>query len=256
MRSMDLFRLDGKVAIVTGGSQGLGLAMAEGLAEAGASVVVCARHVDEAEEAAGRLARCGAESLAVRCDVSVARDVAGLVDATVQRFGRIDVLLNNAGYAWEEPFEQLSQERWDRTFAVNATGTFLCSQAAGKQMIAQGGGKIVNVLSVVALRSPDPEVADSVPYSAAKGAVWSMTRDLARKWSRHRINVNAIIPGYFPTRMSRYLVEHRLPQVLASIPMKRIAEMHEIKGAALFLASSASDYVTGAAIPVDGGLLT
>lgn len=256
MRSIDLFRLDGKVAIVTGGSQGLGLAMAEGLAEAGARVIVCARHLEEAEAAARRIAGCGPEALALRCDVSKAQEVTALVEAATARFGRIDVLVNNAGWAWEEPLERVSQEKWDRTFAVNATGTFLCSQAVGKRMIAQGGGKIVNVLSVVALRSPDPEVADSVPYSAAKGAVWAMTRDLARKWSRHRVNVNAIIPGYFPTRMSKYLVEHRLPQVLASIPMKRMAEMHEIKGAALFLASAASDYVTGAAIPVDGGLLT
>jgi len=255
MNVMELFRLDGRVAIVTGGSKGLGLMMAEGLAEAGAKVVLCARNMDECEKAAGSVAESGVTCVAVRCDVSVPEDVTAMAEKALSQFGRIDVLINNAGYAWEEPLERVSHEKWLRTFAVNATGTFLCCQAAGRQMIKQGSGKIINIASIAGVASIDPELANSVPYSASKGAVVAMTRDLARKWSRYNINVNAIAPGYFATRMSQYLIEHRGKQMMSTIPMKRLGEKDEIKGVAVFLSSAASNYITGQILSVDGGFL-
>lgn len=255
MNAMDLFRLDGKVAVVTGSSRGLGLMMAEGLAEAGSHVVLCARNLDACERAAMSIAGTGVQLLAARCDVSNPNDVRVLVERTLSRFGRLDILVNNAGYVSEEPLEKVSLEQWNRTFAANSTGTFLCCQAAGRQMILQEAGKIINIVSVAGLASIDPDLADSVPYSASKGAVVAMTRDLARKWSRYGIQVNAIAPGYFATRMSAHLVEHRWQPLMNAIPMKRLGEKDEIKGVAVFLASAASNYMTGQILAVDGGAM-
>jgi len=254
MSVMDLFRLDGKAAIVTGGSRGLGLWMAEGLAEAGADVVLCARKLEPFEEAAKAVAETGVRSLAVECDVTDPDAVKALVEKAVSEFGRIDILINNAGFIWEEPPESVTLVNWNKTMAINATGTFLCSQAAGRQMIEQGGGKIINITSISGLDSVDPELSNTIPYSAAKGAIVAFTRDLARKWCPHNITVNAIAPGYFGTRMSKYLVEHRNPQLMNAIHMKRLGTKDEIKGVAVFLASAAADYITGQTIVVDGGV--
>ena len=255
MKVFDLFSLAGKVAIVTGGSSGLGFMMAEGLAEAGASLVLAARNMERCEEAAERIRATGVQALAVRCDVSEPEEVRGLVEKTLRDFDRIDVLVNNAGYAWEAPLEEFSLEKWERTLAVNTTGTFLCSREAGRRMIEQRTGKIINILSVAGLASIDPRVSDSVPYSASKGAVVAFTRDLARKWCRYNITVNGIAPGYFATRMSRYILEHRREPIMNTIPMQRLGEKDEIKGVAVFLASAAADYVTGQILAVDGGAL-
>lgn len=256
MKVSDLFDLTGKVAVVTGGSAGLGFMMAEGLAEAGASLVLAARNLERCEAAAEKLhAAASGRPLAVRCDVSNLEDVKNLVEKTLRGFGRIDALFNNAGYAWEAPLEEFPVEKWERTVAVNATGTFLCCREVGRQMIRQKAGKIINVLSVNGLASVDPQVADSVPYAASKGALLAFTRDLARKWARYRITVNGIAPGYFETRMSRYILEHRRDPILNSIPMGRLGEKDEIKGVAVFLASAASDYITGQVLAVDGGAL-
>jgi len=255
MTAHELFRLDGKVALVTGGSRGLGFIMATGLAEAGANVVLCARKPDACEQSAETLRSLGFECLALSCDVSEPEAVKALVERTVERFGRVDVLVNNAGYAWEAPLEEVSLEQWERTFAVNAAGTFLCTQEAGRRMIEQGSGKVINILSVAGLASVDPKLAESVPYSASKGAVAAFTRDLARKWCRYNINVNGLAPGYFATKMSRYLIEHRRDALMNSIPMGRLGEPDEIKGVVVFLASPAADYVTGQILAVDGGVL-
>ncbi len=255
MHVADLFRLDGKVAVVTGGSRGLGLWMAEGLAEAGADVVLCARKLEPCQEAAKTISEIGVRSLAVGCDVTDPESVKALVERTVSEFGKIDILINNAGFIWEEPPEEVSLETWNRTLSINATGTFLCSQEAGRQMIRQGGGRIINITSVSGLTSIDPELSDTVPYSAAKGAIVALTRDLARKWCPHNINVNAIAPGYFATKMSKYLVEHRRDQLMSAIHMKRLGEKDEIKGVAVFLSSSAADYITGHILVVDGGVV-
>jgi gluconate 5-dehydrogenase len=229
--------------------------MAEGLAEAGANVILCARKQEACEASAETLRSMGAKCLGLSCDVTEPADVRALVERTVHDFGRVDVLVNNAGYAWEAPLEEVTLEQWSQTFAVNATGTFLCSQEAGRRMIEQGSGKIVNILSVAGMASVDPRLADSVPYSASKGAVAALTRDLARKWCRHGINVNAIAPGYFATKMSQYLIEHRSDSLMNSIPMGRLGEPDEIKGVVVFLASPAADYITGQILAVDGGVL-
>ncbi len=253
MKVQELFSLKDKVIIVTGGSKGLGLMMAEGLAEAGANLVLCARNQEECEQAADQIREIGGKTLALRCDVIDQDEVNALVKQTVSEFGRVDVMINNAGYVWEAPLEEVSLEKWNQTMAINATGTFLCSQAAGRYMIEKGGGKIINISSIIGLGSVDPELSDAVPYAASKGAIVSMTRDLARKWSKYNINVNAIAPGYFATKMSKYVVEHRGPQLMASVPMRRLGEKDEIKGVAVFLSSAASDFITGQVIAVDGG---
>ena len=255
MNVMELFRLDGKVAIVTGGSRGLGFWMAEALAEAGANIVLCARKLEPCEEAAKAIREIGVRSLAVGCDVTDPDAVKTLVEKAVSEFGRVDILINNAGFIWEEPPEKVSLETWNKTLAINATGTFLCSQEAGKQMIKQGQGKIINIASISGLASVDPELSNTVPYSAAKGAIVALTRDLARKWCQYNITVNAIAPGYFGTKMSKFLVEHRQPQLMSSIHMKRLGTKDEIKGVAVFLASAAANYITGQILAVDGGIV-
>ena len=255
MNVMELFRLDGKVAIVTGGSRGLGFWMAEALAEAGANVVLCARKLEPCEEAARAIREIGVRSLAVGCDVTDPDAVKTLVEKAVSEFGRVDILINNAGFIWEEPPEKVSLETWNKTLAINATGTFLCSQEAGKQMIKQGWGKIINIASISGLASVDPELSNTVPYSAAKGAIVALTRDLARKWCQYNITVNAIAPGYFATKMSKYLAEHRQPQLMSAIRMKRLGTKDEIKGVAVFLASAAANYITGQILAVDGGIV-
>jgi NAD(P)-dependent dehydrogenase (short-subunit alcohol dehydrogenase family) len=255
MNVMELFRLDGKVAIITGGSRGLGFWMAEALAEVGANVVLCARKLEPCEEAAKAIRETGVRSLAVGCDVTDPNAVKALVERTISEFGRVDILINNAGFIWEEPPEKVSLETWNKTLSINATGTFLCSQEAGKHMIKQRQGKIINIASISGLASVDPELSNTVPYSAAKGAIVALTRDLARKWCPHNITVNAIAPGYFGTKMSKYLAEHRQPQLMSAIHMKRLGTKDEIKGVAVFFASAASNYITGQILAVDGGIV-
>ena len=177
------------------------------------------------------------------------------IEKTMCEFGKIDILINNAGFIWEEPPEKVSLDTWNKTLAINATGTFLCSQEAGKRMIEQGYGKIINITSISGLGSVDPELSDTIPYSAAKGAIVVFTRDLARKWCKYNITVNAIAPGYFGTKMSKFLVEHRHQQLMNAIHMKRLGVKEEIQGVAVFMASSASNYITGHILVVDGGVV-
>ncbi len=255
MNVMELFRLDGKVAIVTGGSRGLGFWMAEALAEAGADVVLCARKLEPCQEAAKAIREIGVRSAAFSCDVSDQTQVKDVVEKAIAQFGRIDILINNAGFIWEEPLENMSLEKWNRTMAINATGTFLFTQEVGKHMIKQKQGKIINIASVAALVSADPELSNTIAYSASKGAVVSFTRDLARKWCQYNININAIAPGYFATKMSKFLIENRQPQLMRTIQMKRLGTKDDIKGVAVFLCSAAANYVTGQTLAVDGGVL-
>ncbi len=255
MNVMELFRLDGKVALVTGGSRGLGFWMAEGLAEAGADIALCARKLEPCQEAAKAIKESGVRSAAFSCDVADPAQVKDVVEKALSEFGHIDILINNAGFIWEEPLDNMSLEKWNRTLAINATGTFLFTQEAGKHMIKQKQGKIVNIASVAALVSADPELSDTVAYSASKGAVVALTRDLARKWCQYNININAIAPGYFATRMSKFLVENRQPQLMRTIQMKRLGTKDDIKGVAVFLCSAAASYITGQTLAVDGGIV-
>jgi NAD(P)-dependent dehydrogenase (short-subunit alcohol dehydrogenase family) len=247
-----LFDLTGRVAIVTGGSIGLGHQMAEGLAEMGANLVLCARKKERCEQAAEEFQQLGVRALALSCDVRSAAQIQEVVEATLSRFGRIDVLINNAGISWGAPVEEMRLEDWNKVIETNLTGTFLCSQAVGKVMIQQGGGRIINIASVAGLGGAPAQLA-AIGYHASKGGVISFTKDLACKWAGHNIRVNAIAPGWFPTHMSNRVLEHQPEFFLERIPLRRFGSEHDLKGAVVFLASDASDYVTGHVLVVDGG---
>ncbi len=247
-----LFDLTGRVAIVSGGSMGLGRQMAEGLAEMGANLVLCARKKDRCEQAAEGLRSLGVQALALACDVKDKAAIQQVVDATIAQFGRIDILINNAGVSWGVPVEEMTVEQWDKVLANNLTGTFLFCQAVGKVMAAQGSGKIINIASVAGLGGASAEL-QAIGYHASKGGVIAFSKDLACKWAPHNIQVNAIAPGWFPTHMSEWVIEHRKDSLLEKIPLGRFGGDHDLKGAAVFLASDASAYVTGHVLVVDGG---
>lgn len=248
-----LFDLSGRVALITGGSIGLGRQMAEGLAEMGADVALCARKKERCEEAAHELGKLGVRTAALACDVKDPESVQSAVNATLAQFGRIDILINNAGISWGAPVEQMSLADWNKVLETNLTGTFLCSQAVGKAMARQSGGKIINVASIAGLRGASPDTVQAIGYHASKGGVIAFTRDLAWKFAPHNIQVNALAPGWFPTHMSGWLIEHKKEELLKHIPLRRFGSEHDLKGAAVFLASAASDYVTGHVLVVDGG---
>jgi len=247
-----LFDLTGRVAIVTGGAVGLGRQMAEGLAEMGASLVLCSRKQEKCQQAAEELKQLGVETQALGCDVKSPESIQDAVAATVARFGRIDILINNAGAAWGAPVEEMRLEDWNKVIETNLTGTFLFSQAVGKIMLRQGRGKIINIASVAGLRGAPPDF-QAVGYHASKGGIITLTKDLACKWARYNIQVNAIAPGWFPTRMSRFTLEQYGETLLKRIPLGRFGNEQDLKGAAVFLASDASNYVTGHVLVVDGG---
>ena len=247
-----LFDLSGRVAIVSGGSMGLGRQMAEGLAEMGADLVLCARKKERCETAAEELRSLGAEALALACDVKDQTAIQAVVDTTLAKFGRIDILVNNAGTSWGAPIEDMTIEQWDKVLDTNLTGTFLFSQAVSKAMITQKSGKIINIASVAGLGGASAEM-QAIGYHASKGGVIAFTKDLACKWAPHNIQVNAIAPGWFPTHMSQWIIEHRKDSLLAKIPAGRFGSDCDLKGAAVFLASDASAYVTGHVLVVDGG---
>ena len=254
MHVKDLFDLTGKVALVTGGSRGLGLEIATALGEAGARVAVTARREEWLTSAEQRLAAGGIDCMAMTCDVSQPEQVHAAVHAVADRFGRIDVLVNNAGISWGEPAATMPIDKWRRVLDTNATGCFLMAQEAGAAMIRDGGGgAIVNIASIVGMVGTPATVLDAVGYSASKGAVISLTRDLAVKWAPHGIRVNAIAPGFFETRMTTAVLARSQDQIERSTPLGRIGRPEELKGAALFLASPASSYVTGHVLVVDGG---
>jgi NAD(P)-dependent dehydrogenase (short-subunit alcohol dehydrogenase family) len=253
MRVQDLFDLSGKVAIVTGGGSGIGRQMAGALAELGADLVLCARKVERCEAAAAELAELGVRTLALRCDVREQDEVRAVVERTVSELGGVDVLVNNAGTAWGAPAEDTPLEGWQKVIDVNLTGVFLCSQAAGRVMIERGGGSIVNIASVAGLRGSPPGPMDAIAYNASKGGVLSFTRDLAQKWARHGIRVNAIAPGWFPSELSKVVLERGGDRLVEGIPLRRFGGPDDLKGAVAYLASAASAYVTGQTLIVDGG---
>jgi gluconate 5-dehydrogenase len=249
----ELFDLSGRVAVVTGGSRGLGLEMAEGLGEAGARVVVAARRAQWLAPAEEHLRSRGVEVAAVACDVTDPEAARRLVAAAVERFGRLDVLVNNAGVSWGAPLEEMPLERWRQVLEVNLTGAFLVTQAAVPVMKAAGWGRIVNVASVAGLVGSPAEILDAVGYAASKGGLIALTRDLAVKLAPFGITVNAVAPGFFPTRMSEKLLERVGDQVVARVPMRRVGQAGDLKGVVVFLASEAARYVTGQVLAVDGG---
>ena len=231
---------------------GLGLQMAEGLAEMGANLVLCARKKERCEEAGETLRSHGIQLLALACDVKDKASIQQVAAETLAKFGRIDILINNAGVSWGAPVEEMTLEQWDRVLSTNLTGTFLFCQAVGKAMAAQASGKIINIASVAGLGGASADL-QAIGYHASKGGVIAFTKDLACKWAPHNIQVNAIAPGWFPTHMSGWIIEHRKDSLLAKIPLGRFGGDHDLKGAAVFLASDASAYVTGHVLVVDGG---
>jgi len=252
MKAAQLFDLTSRTAIVTGGSTGLGRQMAEGLAEMGANLVLCARKKERCEQAAHELSALGVKTLALACDVRNPADIQRVVDSAVAEFGRNDILINDAGASWGAPVEDMRLEHWNKVIETNLTGTFLFSQAAGKVMVPQRRGKIINIASVAGLRGASPEF-QAIGYHASKGGVIAFTRDLACKWGMHNIQVNAIAPGWFPTHMSEVVIERNREALRQRIPLGRFGGEHDLKGAAVFLASAASDFVTGHVLVVDVG---
>jgi NAD(P)-dependent dehydrogenase (short-subunit alcohol dehydrogenase family) len=249
----ELFDLSGKTAIVTGGGSGIGRQMAEGLAEAGANLVLCARKAERCEQAAAELEQLGVRALGLGCDVRDIQQIEAVVRRTVDELGGVDVLVNNAGTVWGAAPEDMPLEGWQKVVDVNLTGVFLFAQAAGRVMIERGGGSIVNIASVSGLHGAPPEVVNTIVYHATKGGVIAFTRDLAWKWARHGIRVNAIAPGWFPSDMSKFVLDRQGDDLARRIPLGRFGGPEDLKGVAVFLASPASAYVTGHTLVVDGG---
>jgi len=250
---LDDFRLDERVSIITGASRGLGEAMAEGLAEAGSNVVLAARSEGALSSLAGRLSALGVEAVPVVTDVAVEEDLDRLVETAMERFGRIDVLVNNAGTTARHAAEDFPIEDWDRVVDVNLRSVWLFSQKVGRVMIGQGKGSIITTASLTS----EIGVPLIPAYSASKGAVRQLTKALAVEWARYGIRVNAIGPGYFRTALTEPLQrdEERNAIVMNRVAIKRWGEPKDLKGAVVYLASDASSYVTGQVLYVDGGWL-
>jgi NAD(P)-dependent dehydrogenase (short-subunit alcohol dehydrogenase family) len=255
MSTLDLFRLDGKTALITGGGRGLGQYFAEALSDAGANVVLCSRKLAACEEVQREIEARGGKALALACDVTQQNDAERAVEATQQRFGAIDILVNNSGATWGAPAEQMPLDKFEHVINVNIKGAFIMSQFVGNVMIARGqGGTIINIASIAGLVGGNPKYFQAIGYNASKGAIVSMTRDLATSWARYGITVNAIAPGWFPTHMSHGLIEQYETEMLANIPLARFGKPDDLKGVIVFLASSAAAYMTGQTVVVDGGI--
>lgn len=253
MHILELFNLKGKTAIVTGGARGLGAQIAQGFAEAGANVVICSRKLEACQEMSEQLKKMGVDSLAFACDITKQEDIKKVVSETNEHFGSIDILVNNSGATWGAPVVDMPYEAWQKVLNVNITGTFLMSQEVGKVMIEQNGGKIINIASVAGFGGTNPQYMDTIGYNTSKGAVMTFTKDLAAKWGKYNINVNALAPGFFPTKMSQGLLHTGKDKILEGTPLNRLGNEDDLRGAALFLASKASDYVSGDILAVDGG---
>ena len=257
MRSLaELFDLRGRVALVTGGGRGLGEQIAWGLAQAGASVALGSRKKEACEDVARELAEShGVRTLALRLDVTSEEEVRAALDETELAFGPVDILVNNAGTSWGAPAAEMPLEAWHKVMETNATGAFLCAREVGRRLIERAApGAILNIASVSGLKGSPPELLDAAGYSASKGAVIALTRDLAVKWARHGIRVNALAPGFFPTKMTAGVLAQAERQIARAVPLGRVGGDDELMGAALFLVSAAGGYVTGQVISVDGGM--
>jgi gluconate 5-dehydrogenase len=249
----DLFDLSGRTAIVTGGSRGIGREMAEGLAEAGARLMLCARREEWLVETIDDFGSKGFEVDGMVADVSDESDVSELVGMTVNKFGSVDILINNAGISWGAMPEEMTREQWQKVIDVNLTGCFLMAQAAGRQMLHQGKGSMINIASIAGLTSSanGPFYAG---YVASKAGLIGLTRELAASWGRKGIRVNAIAPGFFHSRLADRVIDLYERSIQENNVIPRVGNEGELKGIAVFLASDASSYVTGQTIAVDGGM--
>ena len=249
---MSLFDLSGRVAIVTGGNGGIGLGVAKGLAAAGAAVIIAARNREKSDRAVAELTALGARSAFVPLDVADPQSCRAMVAEAAERFGRLDVLVNNAGMSIRKPPESYTVEEWQRVLDTNLTGALVCCQAAYPHMQRQGGGKIINIGSMMAIFG----AAYAAAYSASKGAIVQLTKSLATAWAKDNVQVNAVLPGWIDTELTRD-ARHQVPglneRILNRTPAGRWGMPDDLAGVAVFLSGPASDFVTGATIPVDGG---
>ena len=251
-----LFDLTGRTALITGGSRGLGLQIAEALGEAGAKIMLSARKAPELEEAVAHLQDRGIDARWIAADGAKEADVQRLVDETLQRLGPVDVLVNNAGATWGAPAEDHPVEAWDKVMNLNIRGVFLLTQAIGKRcMIPRKQGRIINIASIAGLGGHLPTMMSTIAYNTSKGAVINFTRALACEWGRHGITVNAIAPGFFPSKMTRGTLEAVGVDALAAhSPLQRLGDDEDLKGAALLFATRAGKHITGQILAVDGGV--
>jgi len=255
MSVRQLLNLSGRVALVTGGSRGIGLQMAAALGEMGARVALTARKQGELDAARAKLEADGVECMTVAGDLSASAAIASAVDAVLQRWQQIDVIVNNAGTNWAAPAEDYPTEGWRKVLDLNVDAAFfLLREVARRSMIPRKSGKIVNIASIAGFLGNPPEwEMQTVAYNTSKGALVAMTRTLAAEWGRYNINVNAICPGFFPSKMAKVTLERIGRQVVAMTPLARIGGDEDLKGSVVFLASDASRHITGHALVVDGG---
>ena len=254
MSTLELFDLSNKVSIITGGADGLGRIFATALAEAGSNIVICSRKLEKCEATAHNLEKLGVKVLAIKCDISQEEDIDNIVAKTIKEFQRIDILVNNSGRTWGASPEEFKIEDWKKVIDVNINGTFMFSQKVGKEMIRKEKGKIINISSYAGFGGTDPDYMNAIPYNASKGAVITFTKDLATKWAKYNINVNSIAPGFFPSKMSKWILENKGEKITGRLLIKRFGRPDDLKGTVVFLASKASDYITGQVLSVDGGI--
>ncbi len=249
----ELFDLTGKTAIVTGGSRGIGKEMAEGLAEAGANLMLCARRAEWLDETMEEFRGKDFRVAGKLCDVAKAEDIQSVVDETIKKFGKIDILINNAGISWGAMPEEMPLAQWQKVIDVNLTGCFLFAQAVGREMLRKESGSIINIASISGITSSanGPFYAG---YAASKAGLIGLTRELAASWGRKGIRVNAIAPGFFHSRLADAVIDIYERSIQETNAIPRIGKEGELKGAAVFLASDASSYITGQTIIVDGGM--
>lgn len=255
MSIKQLFDLSGKVALITGGSRGLGLQMAEALGEMGAKVALTARKQHELDAAEAHLKGLGIEVMTLAADMSDLEGIPGVVDKVVSALGDIDILVNNAGATWGAAAEDYPVEGWMKVMNLNVNAIFFLTQAVAKRcMIPRHSGKVINIASIAGL-SGNPEKMKTIAYNTSKGAVVNFTRALAAEWGHHNINVNAICPGFFPSKMSQGLLDAQGDTMLERIPLNRFGGDEDLKGAAVLMASEAGRHITGQCLAVDGGTL-
>jgi NAD(P)-dependent dehydrogenase (short-subunit alcohol dehydrogenase family) len=248
-----LFDLTGKVALITGGSRGLGLQMAHALGEMGASIAIAARKIEELDAAKAELTAAGIKAERFPADLTDVEAAQVLTDAVMQRFGQIDILINNAGATWGAKAEDYPADAWHKVIALNLNGTFFLTQAVGKaSMIPRKTGKVITIASIAGLQGNPPPMF-TIAYNTTKGGLVNFTRALAAEWGRHGINVNAIAPGFFPSKMSSGLLAKMGEAIVAATPLQRLGGEEDLKGAVVFLASEASRHITGQILAVDGG---
>ncbi|MEO0751442.1 MAG: SDR family oxidoreductase [Pseudomonadota bacterium] len=251
-----LFDLKGQVAIVTGGSRGLGLQIAEALSEYGASLVLVARKSDELLKAVENLADAGVRAEGITADLSDPDSARNIVTFALQKFGRVDILVNNAGATWGAPTEEHSLEGWNKVIATNLTGPFLLTQEVGRQaMIPANSGSVLNIASVEGLQGHHPDMVGTLSYNATKGAMVNFTRALAAEWGKFGIRVNALAPGYFPSKMTEKTLGAHEARLVQNTPLGKLGNAQDLKGPALLLASRAGGHMSGQVLVVDGGAI-